>query len=98
MKEFAYTISPFRKKKKKRSRSSSSSSSASSKYEKEDSHNDKSDSKDKGFNRVQLGERELPGPEKGRPRGGFVRLLNVVGLVVSFVGVWCGAVAVTLYI
>lgn len=84
MKDFAYTISPFRKRKKKRTRSSSSSSSSSSMNEKEDSPHDKSDSKDKSFNSVQLGERESPGPEKGRPRGGFVRINNVVELGVFF--------------
>uniref|UniRef100_A0A3Q1FU96 Thyroid hormone receptor associated protein 3a n=1 Tax=Acanthochromis polyacanthus TaxID=80966 RepID=A0A3Q1FU96_9TELE len=62
-----------KKSKKKRSRSSSSSSSSSSKSQKdEDLHHDKSDSKDEGFNRARLGQKESPGSaERGRPRGGF---------------------------
>uniref|UniRef100_A0A3Q3LBE1 Thyroid hormone receptor associated protein 3a n=1 Tax=Mastacembelus armatus TaxID=205130 RepID=A0A3Q3LBE1_9TELE len=59
------------KKNKKRSRSSSSSSSSSFKSQKEDSLHDKSDTKDEGFNRAQLGERESPGPERERPHVGF---------------------------
>ncbi|XP_042345670.1 thyroid hormone receptor-associated protein 3 isoform X2 [Plectropomus leopardus] len=61
-----------KKNRRKRSRSSSSSSSSSSKSQKEDLPHGKSDSKDKGFNRARLGQRESPGPaERGRPRGGF---------------------------
>ncbi|XP_070823123.1 thyroid hormone receptor-associated protein 3 isoform X2 [Chaetodon trifascialis] len=61
-----------KKSKKKRSRSSSSSSSSSSKSQKEDVPHDKSDPKDKGLNRAQLGQSELPGSaERGKPRGGF---------------------------
>lgn len=61
-----------KKSKKKRSRSRSSSSSSSSKSVKEDVSHDKCDTKDKGFNRARLGQRESPGPvERGRPRGGF---------------------------
>lgn len=62
-----------KKSKKKRSRSSSSSSSSSSKSQKNEGlHHDKSDSKDEGFNKARLGQRESPGSvERGRPRGGF---------------------------
>lgn len=82
MKDLVCTLSPFRKSKKKRSRSSSSSSSSSSKSQKEDVAHDKSDPKDKGFNRARLGQRESPGSaERGRPRGGFVSLSNDVGLM-----------------
>lgn len=82
MKDFACSISPFRKSKKKRSRSSSSSSSSSSKSQKEALPHGKSDPKEKGFNRTRLGERESPGSvERGRPRGGFVSLTHDVGLM-----------------
>lgn len=84
MKDFACTLSSFRKNKKKRSRSSSSSSSESSKSQKEGSPHGKSDPIDKGFNRARLGQRESPGPpERGRPRGGFVSLTHDVGLTVE---------------
>lgn len=81
MKDFACTISPFRKIK-KRSRSSSSSSSSSSESQKEDLFLGKSDLKDKGFNRARLGQIESPGSvERGRPRGGFVSLTTDIGLM-----------------
>lgn len=80
MKDFACTISAFRKSKRKRSRSSSSSSSSSSKSHQEgDLPQDKSDPKDEGFNRAQQGQGETGGPERGRTRGGFVSLMNIVG-------------------
>nr|XP_046255475.1 thyroid hormone receptor-associated protein 3 isoform X2 [Scatophagus argus] len=61
-----------KKSKKKRSRSSSSSSSSSSESQKEHLPHDKSDQKDKGFNKARLGQPESPGSaERGRPRGGF---------------------------
>ncbi|XP_029360669.1 thyroid hormone receptor-associated protein 3 isoform X2 [Echeneis naucrates] len=61
-----------KKNKKKRSRSSSSSSSSSSKSQQEgDLPQNQSDPKDEGFNRATLGQRELPGLERGQPRGGF---------------------------
>lgn len=83
MKDFTSTFYAFRKSKKKRSRSSSSSSSSSSKSQHEgDLPQDKSDPKDEGFDRARLGQRELPGVERGRPRGGFVSLTNFVGYVV----------------
>lgn len=82
MKNFACTISPFRKNKKKRSRSSSSSSSSSSKSQKEDLPHGKSDPKDKVFDKARLGQKESSGSvERGRPRGGFVSLTRDVGLI-----------------
>ncbi len=82
MKDFACTISPFRKSKKKRSRSSSSSSSSSSRSQKEDLPLGNTDPKDKGFNKARLGQRESPGSvERGRPLGGFVSLTHDVGLM-----------------
>lgn len=79
MNNLACPFSPFRKSIKKRSHSSSSSSSSSSESQKEDSLPDKSDLKDKAFNRARLGQVESPGSvEKGRPRGGFVSLTAYV--------------------
>ncbi|XP_040900663.1 thyroid hormone receptor-associated protein 3 isoform X3 [Toxotes jaculatrix] len=61
-----------KKSKNKRSRSSSSSSSSSLKsQQEEDLSQDKSDPKDESFNRGRLGQRESPGHEGGRTRGGF---------------------------
>lgn len=82
MNNLACPVSPFRKSIKKRSHSSSSSSSSSSESQKEDSLPDKSDPKDKGFNRARLGQVESPGSaERGRPHGGFVSLTTYVWLI-----------------